>query len=69
MHTEYIPPIKHALNSLDESTDVQGLYTINLLIGMLKPDIPSQTFLTACQQLEKTNHETIPISLVYKLIS
>jgi len=44
--------------SIDETTDVDGRFIANIIIGKLN-DSKSQPFLLSCQQLDKCNHQTI----------
>lgn len=44
---------------VDETTDARGCYIANLIVGKLDPQCTKRPFLVACQQLEKTNSETI----------
>ena len=45
--------------SIDETTDCEGRYVTNLIVGTLEIDRPSQTFLLHSEALEKANHSTI----------
>jgi len=45
--------------AVDETTDITGRYIANLLVGLLKCDIPAQPYLIACKELPKTNHSTV----------
>lgn len=45
--------------SIDETTDCEGRYVANVIVGTLEIDRPSQTFLLHSEALEKTNHSTI----------
>jgi len=45
--------------SVDETTDVQGRYIANIIIGTLEIDKPGQVYLLNSEVLEKTNHSTI----------
>lgn len=45
--------------AVDETTDTNGRYIANLLVGVLKHDTPSQPYLLACKELPKTNHSTV----------
>jgi len=64
----YIQAIEHIRKSLDdffiwivfdETTNINGHFVANLLVGTLNCDKLSHPFLIACKQLEKTNHSTI----------
>lgn len=45
--------------SIDETTDVEGRYIANIIVGKLCSDTPSTPFLLNCEVLEKCNHATI----------
>jgi len=45
--------------SMNETTDVQGRYIANVIIGTLKVDKPGQVYLLILEVLEKANHSTI----------
>lgn len=45
--------------SLDETTDVEGRYVANVIIGTLEIDEPGKCFLLNSDVLEKANHSTI----------
>lgn len=45
--------------SVDETTDTNGRYIANLLVGFLKHDTASQAYLLASKELPKTNHSTV----------
>uniref|UniRef100_A0A2S2PVX4 DUF659 domain-containing protein n=1 Tax=Sipha flava TaxID=143950 RepID=A0A2S2PVX4_9HEMI len=45
--------------AVDETTDTNGRYIANLLVGVLECDTPSQPYLLACKELPKTNHSTV----------
>lgn len=44
--------------SIDESTDVEGRYVGNVIVGKLNSE-PSEPILLTCENLEKCNHKTI----------
>ncbi|KAL4141465.1 hypothetical protein QTP88_004102 [Uroleucon formosanum] len=44
---------------VDETTDINGSYIANLLVGVLNEQSPSKPFLIVCKKLDKTNHSTI----------
>lgn len=44
---------------VDETTDINGSYIANLLVGVLNEQNPSKPFLISCKKLDKTNHSTI----------
>lgn len=44
---------------VDETTDSCGRYIVNLLIGSMREDKPSESYLIACVQLDKINHLSI----------
>jgi hypothetical protein len=45
--------------SMEETTDVEGRYIVNVIVGKLSTDLPSKPFLLNCEVLEKCNHATI----------
>lgn len=45
--------------SIDETTDVEGRYIANVIIGTLEVENPGKIFLLHSEQLEKANHTTI----------
>ncbi|KAE9523668.1 hypothetical protein AGLY_015886 [Aphis glycines] len=45
--------------SIDETTDTEGRYVANVIIGTLLTDGPGKIFLIASEVLEKANHTTI----------
>lgn len=45
--------------SVDETTDVQGRYIANIIIGTLEVDKPGKVYLLNSEVLEKINHSTI----------
>lgn len=47
------------LVSVDETTDVQGRYIANIIIGTLEVDKPWQVYLLNLEVDEKTNHSII----------
>lgn len=51
----------HIWFAVDETTDITGRYIANLLVGILKSDVPTQPYLLACRELQKTNHSTVAI--------
>lgn len=65
IYQETITKIRENINvgpiwvSVDETTDVEGRYIANIIVGSLCPDAPSKPFLLNCQELEKCNHATI----------
>jgi hypothetical protein len=44
--------------SLDETSDVDGRYIANVIVGTLKQDQPREIFLLDCEVLERANHLT-----------
>lgn len=44
---------------VDETTDINGNYIANLLVGALSSENSCDLFSIACKKLEKTNHSTI----------
>lgn len=45
--------------SIDETTDVEGRYVANVIVGTLEVDTPGKVFLLNSDVLEKANHSTI----------
>lgn len=45
--------------SIDETTDVEGRFVANVIIGVLLTDRPGEIFLLNTEELEKANHQTI----------
>lgn len=45
--------------SVDETTDVQGRYISNVIVGTLEVDKPEKVYLLNSEVLEKTNYSTI----------
>jgi hypothetical protein len=43
----------------DETTDMMGRYIVNLLVGVLKNDVPTKPYLISCKELDKTNYSTV----------
>jgi len=54
--------------SVDETTDVEGRYVANVVIGTLETDGPGTTMLLNSEVLEKANHSTISKLLLTFLI-
>lgn len=50
---------KNVWVSIDETTDVEGRYVANVIIGTLEVDNPGKIFLLNSEVLEKANHSTI----------
>lgn len=44
---------------VDETTDTNGSYIVNHLVGVLNEQNPSKPFLISFKKLDKTNHSTI----------
>lgn len=44
--------------SIDDTTDTEGRYIANVLIGILPTDGPGKIFLLLSEVLEKANHTT-----------
>ncbi|VVC33355.1 Ribonuclease H-like domain [Cinara cedri] len=44
---------------VDETTDINGSYIANLLVGVLNEQNASKPFLISCKKLDKINHSTI----------
>ncbi|KAL4092191.1 hypothetical protein QTP88_026733 [Uroleucon formosanum] len=64
LHPCYVSTIEKIGDSyiylvVDETTDINGSYIANLLVGVLNEQSPSKPFLIACKKLDKTNHSTI----------
>lgn len=47
--------------SLDETTDVDGRFVANVIVGTLKGDQPGEKFVLNCEVLERTNHTSIAV--------
>lgn len=45
--------------SIDETTDSEGRYVANVIIGTLNIDAPGKTYLLTTEVLEKANNSTI----------
>jgi hypothetical protein len=45
--------------SIDETTDVDGRYVVNVIVGVLESEMPGEVMLVNCEHLEKTNSTTI----------
>jgi hypothetical protein len=45
--------------SIDETTDSEGRYVANVIIGTLNTDAPVKTYLLTTEVLEKANNSTI----------
>jgi len=45
--------------SIDETTDVEGRYVANVIVGTLEVDTPGKVFLLNSDVLEKANHSII----------
>lgn len=45
--------------SIDETTDVEGRFIANFIIGTLEINEPGQIFLLTAEILEKANHQNI----------
>lgn len=45
--------------SIDETTDVDGRYVCNVIVGLLHEDNYSKPYLLMCEELEKCNFQTI----------
>lgn len=44
---------------LDETTDAEGRFVANFIVGTLEVGCPGKTFLLNCEVLEKANHSTV----------
>lgn len=51
--------IKKIWVSIDETSDVEGRYVANVIIGTLEIDSPGKSFLLNSEILDKSNHSTI----------
>jgi len=51
--------VKNIWVSVDETTDVEGRYVVNIVIGTLEAENSGKIFLLYSDVLEKTNHSTI----------
>ena len=47
--------------SIGETTDVDGRYVANVIVGTLKEDRHGEIFLLTCEVLERTNHSSIAV--------
>ncbi|KAL4131839.1 hypothetical protein QTP88_009087 [Uroleucon formosanum] len=45
--------------SIDETTDIDGRYVANVIVGVLDCEVPGKVMLVNCEHLEKTNSTTI----------
>lgn len=45
--------------SIDETTDVNGKYVANVLVGLMRKDKCSKSYLLTCKELSKCNYQTI----------
>lgn len=45
--------------SIDETSNVEGCYVANVIVGTLEVTEPGKTFLVNCEVLEKANNSTI----------
>ncbi|XP_066902302.1 uncharacterized protein [Halyomorpha halys] len=65
IYKETLPEIRKAISNgpiwifVDETTDIEGRYIANIIVGTLSIEAPSKSYLLNCEILEKCNHETI----------
>ncbi|KAE9524587.1 hypothetical protein AGLY_014637, partial [Aphis glycines] len=65
IYNKTIQKIRDCINNnriwinIDETTDVEGRYIANVIIGTLEINEPGQIFLLTSEILEKTNHQNI----------
>jgi len=45
--------------SIDETTDIDGQYIANVIVGVLDSEVSGKVMLVNCEHLEKTNSTTI----------
>ena len=45
--------------SIDETSDIEGRFIANIIVGILEVDQPGKIFLINSEELEKTNYSTI----------
>ncbi|KAF0760196.1 DUF659 domain-containing protein [Aphis craccivora] len=45
--------------SVDETTDINGRFIANLIIGVLHREKATRSYLISCKELSKTNHSTV----------
>lgn len=48
-----------SFNTVDETSDINGRYKTNFMIGTLKCDKHGEVFLLTCKTLQKVNNSTI----------
>ncbi|XP_029344564.1 uncharacterized protein LOC115033901 [Acyrthosiphon pisum] len=44
--------------SIDETTDIEGTFVANVIVGIFEADYPGKQYLVHSEQLEKTNYST-----------
>jgi hypothetical protein len=47
--------------TIDENSDVDGRFVANVVVGTLKHEEPGETFLLACEVLERVNNSSIAV--------
>jgi hypothetical protein len=47
--------------SIDETSDVDGRFIANVVVGTLKHEQPGEIFLLACEVLERVNNSSIAV--------
>lgn len=45
--------------SVDETTDINGRYIANFVVGILSAENVGQSYLLACKEFKKINHSTM----------
>jgi hypothetical protein len=46
---------------IDETSDVDGRFVVNVVVGTLEREHPGETFLLACEVLERVNNASIAV--------
>jgi len=54
------------LGCVDETTDVEGQYVVNIVIGTLEAENSGKIFLLHSDVLEKINHSTIAKAILMR---
>jgi hypothetical protein len=47
--------------SIDETSDVDGRFVANVVVGTLKYEQPGEIFLLVCEMLERVNNSSIAV--------
>lgn len=55
--------------SIDKTTDSEGRYVANVIIGTLNTDAPGITYLPTTKVLEKANYSTIVKLFVHSMLA